>query len=70
MLVNKTERTPNDPTRVNMNEQWEVEFWCAKFRVTPDVLRACVVEAGERTGDIAKQLRKAGHDAFSMGGED
>ena len=70
MLVDKTERTPADPTRVNMNEQWEVDFWCARFRVTPEVLRASVVEAGERTEDIVTKLRKAGHDAFSMGGED
>jgi len=61
MLANKTERTPADPTRVNTNEQWEVEFWCTKFRVTPDVLRASGVEAGPRTEDVARQLRKAGH---------
>ena len=70
MLVNKTERTPPDLTRVSLGEAWEVDFWCAKFRVTPEVLRSCVVEGGQGTEDVAAQLRKAGHDAFSMGGED
>lgn len=70
MLANKSDRTPADPTRVDVEEQWEVDFWCAQFRVAPDVLRACVAEAGPRTEDVARQLRKAGHDSFKMGGED
>ena len=70
MLANKVERAPTDLNRVGLDEEWELSFWCARFSVTPNELRACVLEAGPRTADVEKRLREAGHTAFRMGGED
>ena len=70
MLASKAERVPDDLTRVGLDEEWEVRFWCARFTVTPDELRACVLEVGPRTQDIEEQLRKARRESFSKGGED
>ena len=70
MLANKVERAPQDLTRVGLDSEGEVRFWCARFAVTPDELRACVLEVGPRTADIETRLRQAGCESFSMGGED
>ena len=70
MLADKAERAPDDLTRVGFDDEWEVRFWCVKFSVTPEELRACVLEVGSRAEDVEKQLRKAGRKSFSMGGED
>ena len=70
MLVNKVEARPADLARVGLDEEWEVRFWCARFGVAPDELRACVLEVGPRTEDVESQLRKAHRAVFSMGGED
>ena len=70
MLADKVERVPDDPDRVGLNEEWEVSFWCARFSVTPDELRGCVLEVGPCTADVEKRLREAGRAAFRMGGED
>ena len=70
MLANKTMRTPVDLTRVGVDEEWQVRFWCARFSVTPDELRACVLEVGQRTEDVEKRLRHAARESFKMGGED
>lgn len=70
MLVNKVERIPVDLSQVNLNDEWEVLFWCARFSVAPDKLRACVLEVGPRTQDVEARLRKVARESFSMGGED
>lgn len=40
MVDDLTNRGPRDRTRVNVNEEWELRWWCTKFGVTPDQLRA------------------------------
>ncbi len=70
MLADKAERAPNNLTWIRLDDESEVRFWCVNFSVTPDELRACVLEVGPRAEDVEKQLRKAGRKSFSMGGED
>ena len=70
MLVNKVERIPEDLSRIGLDDEWEVHFWCARFSVTPDELRACVLEVGPRTQDVEARLRQAARESFAMGGED
>ena len=70
MLVTKSERTPADLSRVNLEQEWEAHFWAARFRVTPDELRASVAAAGPRVQDVEKQLQSAAREAFRAGGED
>ena len=70
MLANKVERVPDDLIHVRLDDEFEVRYWCAKFSVTPEELRACVFQIGTKAEDVKKQLRNAGREAFKMGGED
>ena len=70
MLVEKTERTPADLSRVSLDEEWEAQYWCARFDATPEEIRACVQAVGPRTEDVERQLRKAGKDVLKNTGED
>lgn len=69
MLVDKTQQVPADPALVDLAGV-EVEFWCARFSVTPDELRAAVSEVGPRAEDVQKRLHAAARQSFSKGGED
>lgn len=51
-------RGPRDRERVNVNEAWELEWWCKKWNVTPDQLRAAVRRVGVMTRDVASALGK------------
>jgi hypothetical protein len=70
MLVDKNDRAPHDLTRVGVEEDWEVRYWCARFSVSPDELRACVLEVGPRTEDVERRLQGARREVLSNTGED
>ena len=70
MLVDKDVRVPDDTTNVRLDEDWEVNYWCARYEVTEDELRACVVQVGTRTDDVERHLRKAREQVFKQTGED
>ena len=69
MPVDK-ECVPADLTRVNLAREWEVSYWCARFDVGPDELRACVTEVGPRVDDVERRLRNAARKSFDKMGED
>lgn len=55
-------RGPQDRSRVNVNEPWEVSYWTTEFRCTEAQLRAAVDEVGVmamnvRTYLVAQKLR-------------
>jgi len=70
MLVDKTERVPQDLTRVNLEEDWEVRYWCTRFNVGTEKLRSCVAEVGPAFTDVEARLHEAGRKAFRNTGED
>jgi hypothetical protein len=51
-------RGPADRARVNVNEAWEVRYWCKEFGCTEAQLRAAVKAAGVMAADVRKQLAK------------
>lgn len=51
-------RGPRDQERVNTSEQWELDYWCKKFGVTEDQLKAAVKAAGPMVVDVKKKLGK------------
>ncbi|KQP03492.1 hypothetical protein ASF28_20070 [Methylobacterium sp. Leaf99] len=51
-------RGPPDRERINVNETWEVAWWCRKFGVTEAQLRAAVKAAGVMARDVARHLGK------------
>ena len=70
MLVDKQQRVPADTSLVRLEEEWEIRYWCERFSVGEDELRACVAEIGPRTDDIERRLREAGKKSFWNDGED
>ena len=51
-------RQPQDPTKVNVNEPWEVRTWTAKFGCTETELRAAVKAVGVMVVDVQKYLKQ------------
>lgn len=58
MADNLKRRQPEDPTKVNVNEKWEVDYWTNKWGVTEQQLRDAVKSVGVMTKDVAKKLGK------------
>lgn len=67
MLVDKN--APADTGRVNLNEEWEVRWWCDRFGCTEMALRGAVDRVGNRAGDVERQLRDAAKKSFQNTGE-
>jgi hypothetical protein len=53
---NKNIRGPKDSTKVSMDEQWEVDYWCEKFGVTEEELAEAVDEVGDLARDVEEYL--------------
>lgn len=46
-----------DRSRINMNEDHEVDYWTEKFNVTREELQKAVDQAGNSADDVAQVLR-------------
>ena len=53
-----SQRGPADRARINVNELWEVKWWCIHFRCTEAELRAAVKAVGVMAADVRKHLDK------------
>lgn len=51
-------RRPQDASKVNVNEDWEVSYWCSKWNVTKAQLIAAVKAVGVSSTAVAKYLGK------------
>jgi hypothetical protein len=70
MLLDSDMRIPDDTTRVGLEHDWEVRYWCARYSVTEQELRACVMEVGPRAEDVELKLKRAKPIVFKNMGED
>jgi hypothetical protein len=59
MADDKTKTSPQDSSRINVHESYEVEYWSKKFRVTPAQLKAAVAKVGVSATAVEEEL--AGH---------
>ncbi len=59
MADDKTIRGPQDRTRINLSEDFEVRYWTKKFGVTKEQLEAAVKTAGSSAGAVAHILGKS-----------
>ncbi len=48
---------PADATKINLNQSWEVEYWCKKFNVTENRLRSAVQAVGTSVSAVEKYFR-------------
>ena len=70
MVTTTKARLPKDPTRINVHDELELQWWSTRLSVTPDVLRSAVDEHGPSAEEVRRKLHEAGKIALSKGGED
>ena len=58
MADNLHDRGPADRDRINVHEAWEVDYWCKKFGVTEQQLKAAVKAVGVMVVDVRRYLGK------------
>lgn len=46
MSDNLKHREPADPSKINMQEKWEVDYWCKKLHTNKTKLSRAVSESG------------------------
>ncbi len=51
-----------EDTELNMNDQIEVQRWCSELEVSEERLRDAVMNAGNKLGDVEKELAKQSSD--------
>lgn len=56
MSDNLGKRRPQDATKVNVNESWELNYWSEKFGVTKERLKEAVKAVGTSADAVKKYL--------------
>ena len=51
-----TKKRPQDASRVNVHEEWEVKYWCQKFGCTQAQLVAAVHAVGTSAEAVRRYL--------------
>ena len=59
MSDDKSKSGGQDRQRINLNEDYEVRDWAAKFGVSPDELRQAVAQVGDRAEEVRRHLQGA-----------
>ena len=49
-------RGPEDRSRINVNEPWELKYWSKTLGVTPDRLKEVIRQVGTHTDDVEQYL--------------
>lgn len=58
MTDDKTKKRPQDSSRVNVNEDYELDYWTKKFGVSAEELKAAVKAVGVSAPAVAGYFRK------------
>ena len=58
MADNLKDRGPQDRSRINVNEPWELQYWTRRFGVSEEQLRTAVNTAGTSVEAVGKHLGK------------
>jgi hypothetical protein len=56
MVDDLTNRGPQDRSRVNVNEDWELRYWCRTFGCTEQQLRDAVRKVGVSVEAVRREL--------------
>jgi len=59
MSDDTSKRGPQDRSRINLSEDYEVQYWSQKFGVTPERLREAVHKVGNSPEAVEKELKRA-----------
>jgi hypothetical protein len=58
MADDKGKKGPADRSRVNVNEDYELEYWSKHFGVSRETLKSAVKKAGPMVKDVQRELKK------------
>jgi hypothetical protein len=53
-------RGPADRSRINVNESWELKYWCKKFNCTEAQLKDAVKSVGVMVDKVRAHLKAKG----------
>jgi hypothetical protein len=59
MADNLGKRSPQDASRINVHEDWEVRYWTDKWQISREQLMDVVKRVGVHVSDVAKALGKS-----------
>lgn len=51
-------RGPRDAARINLDQDYEIQYWAEKFIVSKDELKKAVQVAGPMVKDVEKHLNR------------
>jgi len=58
MADDLTKKKPLDAKKVNLSQQWEIDYWCDKFNCTETKLKAAVKSVGNSAEKVKEHLKK------------
>jgi hypothetical protein len=58
MADDKSKQGPQDRSRINVNERYELDYWSKKFGVSEDELKRAVDKVGAMADDVEKELKR------------
>jgi hypothetical protein len=58
MTDDKSKRGPQDRSKINLSEDYEVRYWSEKFGVTPERLRGTVKKVGNSAKAVEQELKR------------
>ena len=58
MFDNLKKKIPQDASKVNVNESYEVIYWCKKFGCTEAQLKTAVKAVGTNAANVQTHLKK------------
>ena len=58
MSDDTTKRNPQDASKINVHESWELTYWTKKFGVTDAELKAAVEAVGPGAKKVEEHLGK------------
>ena len=58
MADDKTKTHPQDATRINVNEEYELRYWTKRFGVTEERLKEIVKRVGPSVSAVEAEVKK------------
>ena len=56
-MDNKNRKGPQDSARINVNEDYELQYWTTKFNVSAERLKEAVSQVGVSAMAVEKHLK-------------
>ena len=58
MSDNLNKKAPQDPTKINVNQPWELNYWSKELGVTIKAIKDAVKAVGVMVRDVKEHLGK------------